>query len=166
MGVFVFLVAWGYWVSIWCGNAAIAVAGVSYLSVFIPEIKDNYFLAGAISIAVIWFFTYINTKSIRSVGFVQLITTILKIIPLVTLGTVGFLYFNIENFTPFNLSDQTNFNAITATAALTLWAFLGLESATIPSDKVRNPKRTIPLATILGTIRIKTFSGSFCRCCE
>lgn len=146
-----FLVAWGYWVSIWCGNAAIAVAGVGYLSVFIPEIKDNYFFSGAIAIAVIWFFTYINTKSIRSVGFVQLITTILKIIPLITLGTLGFLYFNIENFTPLNISGQTNFDAITATAALTLWAFLGLESATIPSDKVRNPKRTIPLATILGT---------------
>src|SRR5262245_25584687 len=29
-----FLVAWGYWISIWCTNAAITVTLVSYLTVF------------------------------------------------------------------------------------------------------------------------------------
>ena len=36
-------------------------------------------------------------------------------------------------------------------AALTLWAFLGLESATVPAGNVRNPDSTIPRATIVGT---------------
>ena len=40
----------------------------------------------------------------------------------------------------------------TAAATLTLWALLGLESATIPADKVRDPTRTIPAATLLGTV--------------
>jgi len=68
------------------------------------------------------------------------------------LGTFGFLYFDKAHFTPFNLSDSSNFDAITATAALALWAFLGLESATIPSDKVKNPTQTIPRATIAGIV--------------
>lgn len=147
-----FLVVWGYWISIWCGNAAIAVAGVSYLSIFIPELKDNYLLSAALAVGVIWLFTYINTKSIRSVGMVQLVTTVIKIIPLLLLGTIGFLYFNVDHFTPLNLSDKSTFSAITATAALTLWAFLGIESATIPSDKIKDPKRTIPRATIAGML--------------
>lgn len=147
-----FLVAWGYWISIWCGNAAIAVAGVGYLSTFIPALKNNHLLSGILAIVVIWIFTFINTKSIRSVGMVQLISTILKMIPLLLLGTIGFLYFNSDNFTPLNLSGKSDFSAITATAALTLWAFLGLESATIPSDKVINPTKTIPRATIVGTL--------------
>lgn len=147
-----FLVAWGYWISIWCGNAAIAVAGISYLSIFIPELKDNYFLSAALAIGVIWLFTFINTKSIRSVGMVQFVTTVIKIIPLLLLGTIGFLYFDIDHFSPLNLSDKTNFSAITATAALTLWAFLGVESATIPSDKIKDPKRTVPRATIAGML--------------
>lgn len=146
-----FLVAWGYWISIWCGNAAIAVAGVGYLSVFIPELRENYTLSAAAAIASIWIFTLINTRSIRSVGKVQLITTIIKVLPLIFMGTIGFFYFNIDHFTPLNLSDKSNFSAITATAALTLWAFLGLESATVPSDKVKNPTKTIPLATIAGS---------------
>lgn len=145
-----FLVIWGYWISIWCGNAAISVAGVGYLSVFIPSLKEDYLLSAGLAIAAIWLFTYINTKSIRSVGMVQLITTILKILPLLLLGTFGFLYFNIDNFTPLNLSGKSSFDAITATAALTLWAFLGIESATIPSDKVINPTKTIPRATVVG----------------
>ncbi|MBN1388955.1 MAG: amino acid permease [Bacteroidales bacterium] len=147
-----FLVAWGYWISIWCGNAAIAVAGVGYLSVFIPVLKENRVLAAAVAIAVIWLFTYINTKSIRKVGVTQLITTILKILPLVLLGSFGFLFFDKSNFIPFNLSTKPDFQAVTTTAALTLWAFLGLESATIPSDKVVNPTRTIPRATIAGML--------------
>ncbi len=147
-----FLVAWGYWLSIWTGNAAIAVAGVGYLSVFIPSLKEQPMISALVAIGVIWLFTFVNTLSIKKVGMVQLITTMLKILPLLLFGTFGFLYFNKAHFTPFNLSDASNFDAITATAALALWAFLGLESATIPSDKVKNPGRTISRATIAGIV--------------
>ena len=145
-----FMVAWGYWVSIWCGNAAIAVAGVGYLSVFIPSLKGNHLLSASVAIGAIWLFTFINTKSIKKVGVVQIITTVIKILPLLFLGTIGFVYFNRTHFEPLNLSVETSFDAITATAALTLWAFLGLESATIPSDKVKYSTKTIPRATIVG----------------
>lgn len=145
-----FLVAWGYWISIWTGNAAISVAGVGYLSVFFPALKENALLSALLAIAAIWLFTYINTKAIRKVGMVQLITTLIKILPLLLLGTLGFLYFDRSHFEPMNLSNESTFDAITATAALALWAFLGLESATIPSDKVRNPEKTIPRATLAG----------------
>ncbi|MFC1528055.1 amino acid permease [Candidatus Neomarinimicrobiota bacterium] len=147
-----FLVAWGYWISIWCGNAAIAVAGVGYLTIFFPSLKEDHLLSAVTAIGTIWFFTFINTKNIRSVGKVQFIITILKIMPLLLFGTLGFLYFKSDHFLPFNISDSSNFNAIIASAALTLWAFLGLESTTIPSDKIINPTKTIPRATIAGTL--------------
>ena len=145
-----FLVAWGYWLSIWTGNAAISVAGVGYLSVFIPSLKENQLLSAFVAVGAIWLFTFVNTLSIKKVGQVQLVTTIIKILPLLLLGTFGFLYFNKAHFSPFNLSEASNFDAVTATAALALWAFLGLESATIPSDKVKNPGKTISMATITG----------------
>jgi len=147
-----FLVAWGYWLSIWTGNAAIAVAGVGYLSVFIPYLKENPLLSALLAVGAIWLFTYINTNNIKKVGVVQLITTIIKILPLLLMGSFGFLYFNSAHFKPFNLSGVSDFDAVTATAALALWAFLGLESATIPSDKIRNPEKTVPRATIAGII--------------
>jgi APA family basic amino acid/polyamine antiporter len=147
-----FFVAWGYWLSIWTGNAAIAVAGVGYLSVFIPALKENQLLSTLLAIGAIWIFTFINTRSIKKVGLVQLFTTIIKILPLLILGTLGFMHFNRSHFIPFNLSELSDFDAVTATAALALWAFLGLESATIPSDKVKDPGRIIPRSTIAGML--------------
>ena len=59
---------------------------------------------------------------------------------------------NIDHFSPFNISNESNFTTITATATLTLFAFLGLESATIPSGDIHQPEKTIPRATMIGTI--------------
>ncbi len=147
-----FLVAWGYWISIWCGNAAIATAFVGYMAVFVPWLTDSAVLAGATAAGAIWFLSWVNSRGVRTAGVVQLVTTILKLAPLVAVGTLGLLYFRASNFIPFNASGEPLLAAITATTALTLWAFLGLESATIPADDVVDPEKTIPRATVLGTI--------------
>ncbi|MFC2088970.1 amino acid permease [Calditrichota bacterium] len=147
-----FLVAWGYWLSIVAANAAIAVAFVSYLTIFWPILAHSNILAAVVALGSIWFLTYINSLGVRNAGIVQLITTLLKIVPLFGIAIFGIFYLDINNFIPFNLSDQSSVSAITATVALTLWAFLGLESGTVPADNVIEPERTIPRATVLGTV--------------
>ena len=147
-----FLVAWGYWVSIWSGNAAISVAFVGYTSVFFPALAENPVLGAGAALSAIWLLTGISAMGVREAGIVQLATTVLKLLPLIAIGTLGLLYLDPGHFRPFNPSGETTFNALTATAALTLWAFTGLESATIPADSVKDPGRTIPRATILGTL--------------
>ncbi len=149
-----FLIAWGYWIGLWSGNAAIVVAMVGYLGIFFPSVVENPLLGAGISIAAIWMTAFINCRGIRSAGTFQLVTTILKLLPLGLVTLVGLFAINPENFSAvtFNLSGESNFTAISSTAALCLWAFLGLESACVPSENVENPKRTIPLATILGTL--------------
>lgn len=146
-----FLVAWGYWISILATNAAIAVAFVSYLSSFWPALAGNSVLAASVAIGTIWILTLVNARGVRSGGMVQLVTTVLKLVPLVLVATLGLLYFDPDNFLPLNQSGRSSFSAITATVTLTLWAFLGLESATVPAADVRDPERTIPRATIIGT---------------
>jgi APA family basic amino acid/polyamine antiporter len=147
-----FLVAWGYWISIWAANAALGVALVSYLSFFFPILSQNRTLALAVALGSIWLLTWVNSRGVRTAGSVQVVTTLLKIAPLILIGTLGLLYLDPANFTPFNASGGSSFSAITATAALTLWAFLGFESATVPAEEVFDPGRTIPRATILGTL--------------
>ena len=147
-----FLVAWGYWISIWCTNAAIAVAFVSYLTTFFPALSNNPFLSVATGLSAIWFLTWINTKGIREAGMVQVITTVLKLAPLLLITIGGLFYLNTSHFVPFNLSSQSNLSAITSTTTLTLFAFLGLECATIPSGNVKDPEKTISRATIIGTL--------------
>jgi len=147
-----FLVAWGYWISIWSGNAAIAVAFAGYLAAFAPALSATPALGAATAMASIWILTGVNAWGVREAGVLQLWTTVLKLLPLLALGTLGLLSMEPAHFTPFNLRGGSPVDAVTATATLTLWAFLGLESATIPADSVRNPERLIPRATIIGTL--------------
>jgi basic amino acid/polyamine antiporter, APA family len=152
MGSFAaFLVAWGYWISVWCTNAAISVAFVSYLSAFIPALEHTPLLAVLTGLSAIWFLTWINARGIREAGVVQVLTTILKITPIVFITIGGLFYFHTEHFVPFNISTSTDLSAITSATTLTLFAFLGLECATIPSENVKDPEKTIPRATLLGT---------------
>ncbi|NQW26740.1 MAG: amino acid permease [Flammeovirgaceae bacterium] len=145
-----FLVAWGYWISVWCANAAIIVALVSYLGYFFPILNSDPLVAVILGLIILWVVTYINTRGIKEAGFFQLITTILKITPLFLVGFCGLFYIDLANFTPLNISGKSDLSAITAVAAFTLFSFLGVESATVPSNSIENPGRVIPRATYLG----------------
>ncbi len=147
-----FLVAWGYWISIWCTNAAISVSLVSALTTFFPELGSNPVLAAITGLSAIWLLTWINTRGIVASGSMQLITTILKLLPLLSIAIGGLFFINLKNFTPFNISGSSTFSAITATAAMTLFAFLGIECATIPAGNIKDPEKTIPRATMIGTL--------------
>ena len=146
-----FFVAWGYWLSIWTTNAAITITFVSYLSVFIPALSSSTLLSTMASLLTLWSLTLINSYSVRGGGKMQLVSTLLKIIPILVVVTGAIFFFNPDHFTPFNPSGSTNLQAISVTSTLCLFAFLGLEAATIPAGNVKNPKKTIPRATIIGT---------------
>ena len=145
-----FLVAWGYWISVWCAVAAIAVAFMSYLSVFIPLLQHNQTLAMFIGIAVVWLLTWVNSLGIQKASWVQVTTTALKIIPLFLIGVWGLFFVNLDNFFPLNLTGKSDLYAIGSAISLTMFAFLGMESATIPADEVENPEKVVPRATLLG----------------
>jgi APA family basic amino acid/polyamine antiporter len=146
-----FIVAWGYWISIVVGNVTIVTGAVSYLSPLQPWIRDVPGASIAVSLFLVWLLTLVNWFGIKASGWVQSVTTVLKILPLcavILLGVVTVRPADVATVAqiPLKLGD------VTAAATLTLWALLGLESATIPADKVANPERTIPLATLIGTI--------------
>ena len=147
-----FLVAWGYWISCWVNNAAIAVAIVSALSFFFPELVTNPFYATLTGLSFIWFFTFTSSKGIKSSGNIQILTTIAKLIPLVLIILFGFFIFDLEIFPEFNLTDQNDFEILPVVAVMTLYAFLGLECASIPAENIKNPEKNIPKATMAGTL--------------
>jgi basic amino acid/polyamine antiporter, APA family len=146
-----FQTAWGYWIAVWAGNAAIAVAFVGYLSRFWGELDGNNALAAVVATAAIWVLTWVNALGVRMGGWVQGVTTVLKLLPLLAIATIGLLSFDPGNFGAFNAAGGSWFTNLTGAATLTLWAFIGLESATVPAEDVRDPKRTIPRSTIMGT---------------
>ncbi|MCD6045599.1 MAG: arginine/agmatine antiporter [Gammaproteobacteria bacterium] len=149
-----FQTAYCYWLAILAGNAALAIAFAGYLQVFVPVLRQGN-LSSLCAIVAIWFFTLINCKGVRSAGYAQLLTTILKLIPLLAVAFLGWQAIHWHYYTDsFNVTipQQSNLKAIFSGATLTFWAFLGLESATVPADSVDNAHRNIPRATLYGTL--------------
>jgi basic amino acid/polyamine antiporter, APA family len=145
-----FQTAWGYWIAVWAGNAAIAVAFVGYLAVFWGQLNDSSLLAALVGIGVVWFVTGINLLGIREGARVQVVTSVLKFVPLALIGVIGLFFIDGDNLSPF--APEGTWSAISAAAPLTLWAFIGLESATVVAGEVKDPERNIPRATVIGTL--------------
>lgn len=145
-----FLVGWGYLISVWTTNAAIAVSLVSALSTFFPVLGQSMVLALSVGLACLWLLTWVNTLGVFASGRVQLITTILKVVPLALIAIGGLFFLDLENLLPFNMSGTSSWQAITATTTLTFFAFLGIECATIPASSVEDPSQNISKATMRG----------------
>jgi basic amino acid/polyamine antiporter, APA family len=147
-----FAIAWAYWISMWVGNAAIATGAVSYLSQLFPVVGQPG-ISAAVTVALVWAFTLINISGTKLAGQVQLVWTIIKLLPLVAvIGLAAYVLTTSGTnvVTPFATEDISVASISTATI-LTLWAMLGLETATVPADKVENPESNIARATLFGT---------------
>ncbi len=147
-----FLVAWGYWISCWISNAGLALAIIGALSVFFPALNTEPIFAVSVGLGMIWIFTWVNSRGVKTSGKIQVVTTVLKLLPLVLVIVLGAFFFSLDNFPAFNLTGESDFATFPVVAALTLYAFLGIESATIPAENVKNPEKTVPKATMLGAI--------------
>jgi APA family basic amino acid/polyamine antiporter len=153
-----FQTAWGYWLAAWIGNAAIATAFVGYLAYFWTGLggsgSGDYFGQALVAVAAVIVLTFVNVMGVRQGGLVQAVMTVGKLIPLVAIGFVAIFWFDSANWPAFNPdpNNQGSFGVVGAVAALTLWAFIGLESATIPAESVKDPERNIPRATLYGVI--------------
>jgi APA family basic amino acid/polyamine antiporter len=144
-----FLIAWGYWVSVWVGCAAIASGSVSYLLRLFPRIDAH--AAPYVTLTILWTLTLINCLGLRMAGVLQLITTALKLLPLIAIAVFATIKLGTGELVaipgvPFRL------DSITAAATLTLWSLLGFESVTVPADRVRNAATVLPRAILIGTL--------------
>ncbi|NCD69708.1 amino acid permease [Mucilaginibacter agri] len=147
-----FLVAWGYYLATSCANAAITISFVSALSTFFPILATSTLAAVLTGLSAIWLLTWVGTRGIATSGNMQLATTILKLLPLFVIAIGGLFFIHFDNFHPFNSTNTSVFGAITATASMTMFSFIGIESATIPSGSVADPGKTIAKATMLGLL--------------
>jgi APA family basic amino acid/polyamine antiporter len=89
---------------------------------------------------------------VGAAGLVQVVTTALKLLPLVFIGLAGAASFDPTRFGLAAPAGDTVTGGAFLAVTLTLWAFLGLESGTVPAEAVVDPDRTIPRATIAGTL--------------
>ncbi|KAF1716349.1 amino acid permease [Pseudoxanthomonas yeongjuensis] len=147
-----FLAMWCYWVSVWITNAALATGVVAYIRAAFPELAPLQ--PSLFALGLLWTFVAINLLGVRSGGGVQLVTTALKLLPMLAIALLGawmlvnspHAYVAHPPTQPITLADSM------AAGTIALFAMLGIESATVPASKVENPGRTIPRATLVGTL--------------
>ena len=145
-----FLIAWTFWIGMWVGNAAIITAIVRYSTVFFPILKENGLLAFLFSSAILWFFTLINIKGVKEAGVVSIITTLSKVITLLIIMVIAFRGFDSDNLNTVANPEHQGFGTIPVAVAITLWAYIGLESASLTGGEIKNPNRNVQRSTIIG----------------
>jgi arginine:agmatine antiporter len=139
-----------YWFGNWIGNIAIAVAAVGYLAEFIPAISTPPASVFATAI-VIWVLTFTNILGPRVVGALETWTMSLALVPILAIAFFGWFWFDSGTFLAgWNVSGGSGAHAVSRTASMALWAFMGIESAAVSAGVIENPKRNIPLATLMG----------------
>lgn len=141
-----------YWLANVVGNVGLAVAGLGYMTTFFPSLKDPLVMALA-QIAIIWFLTYANILGPNVVGRIQSFTTAIALFPIIGMALLGWFWFNTDTYMAgWNVSGQNNLTAVGMTLNFTLWAFIGVESASVSTAVVKNPERNVPIATVVGVL--------------
>lgn len=145
-----FLSAWLYWNGSWIGNAAIMVTLVSY-SVGLFPVLNNPTIAIVVSSAVLWLFTILNIVGVKQAGKIQALTTVFKIVFFAVFIIAALLNFDKMNFMPL-MPEGKGLGSVPLAATTTLWAFIGLESATATAGEIENPEKNVKKSTIYGLI--------------
>jgi basic amino acid/polyamine antiporter, APA family len=146
-----FLIAWTYWIGAWVGNAAIITAFMLYFTYFVPGAASPLY-AFLVTSGVLWFFTIINILGVKGAGRVSIVTTVLKVSALIIFVVIATMHFNPLMLKTVSSANVSGMSTLPAAIAIALWAFVGIESATIPAGEIKNPEKNIRKSTIYGTL--------------
>jgi APA family basic amino acid/polyamine antiporter len=146
-----FVIAWSYWISTWVTNATLALAVISNLSILWPGLGATT-VAPAIAVGLIWLLVLVNCLGVRVAGETQMVTTIIKLVPLFgAIGVAAWVLADGRASLPPAGAVPIGAAANNTAATLALFPMLGFESAMAAGDRVEDPERTIPRATLIGT---------------
>jgi amino acid transporter len=137
----------GWWrtISIYVDNTIYVVLAGSYVASVVALTPTEEYLIKA---SMIVFFTYINIRGIRDVGFVSSTISILVMIAFAMVAVVGFATWQSNPFEPFTPPDQTLVQSIGAGIAIGIWMYSGYESMSTMAGEIEDPQ-VIPKATLI-----------------
>ena len=148
-----FIASYTYYVCLVISAVAISVTTVGYLETFFPWLKETpmHNFVGVVTILIVTLLC--NIRGAKITGAISSVTVWGVIIPVLGVSIIGWFWFDTKIFAEgWNPHDIPTMSAISSGIALTLWAFLGIESAGANSGAVDNPKRNVPLACMLATV--------------
>lgn len=146
-----YFTGWTYWIISWVSSAVVVISAIAYL---VPLLGYNDSMLNLIlQIGLLTAVTLLNFRGASFAGRTEFFLALLKFIPLVFIPIAALCCFNWGNFvTAPEISELNVSSILSQVALLTFWCFIGVESATTPTNAVENPAKTIPRALVAGTI--------------
>ena len=138
--------------SVWITNATLAIGVVGYLATIVPALQAVS--PALVALAVLWVFVVVSLLGVHTGGRVQVVTTALKLVPMAAIILLGvwILVSDPGGLCARSAGDTGTLQDLMAASTIALFAMLGIESATVPAGRVHDPERTIPRATMAGTL--------------
>jgi len=148
-----FQVFYLYFISVAIANVAVAISAIGYLAAFFPALSASPAATCAGVIGILWLTTIANFGGPSITGRIGSVTVWGVILPVGLISVIGWLWFHPDTFAAaWNPKGLSIVKGMSSSITLTLWAFLGMESAAQNSAAVENPKRNVPLACMFGTL--------------
>ncbi|MGA9164839.1 MAG: putrescine-ornithine antiporter [Thiobacillus sp.] len=142
-----------YFLSLAIANVAVASTALGYLVPFFPGLGATQVTTAISVIALLWITTVANFGGPKLTGRIGAITVWGVILPVGFISIAGWIWFDSETFAAaWNPHGKSLLEGMGSSISLTLWAFLGMESASQNASAVENPKRDVPLACLFGTL--------------
>lgn len=147
-----FLTGWSLWIAEMMALPVFAIVFVQYLGYFVKlQPWEDILLKAAFLFGI----TLVNIVGVKAAGKLNDVLTILKLSPLflfIIFGAYTILknpanFYN--NYTPIDPLGYSNFGTA---IVITFWAYVGFEIGTLPASEVKNPKKTLPKAIIVGVL--------------
>jgi putrescine:ornithine antiporter len=141
-----------YGLSLVIGNVAIAVTAVGYGTVLFGATLTP--IATCMwTVLLLCITTFANFGGAQITGRIGSVTVWGVIIPTIIISIIGWFWFSADTYAAaWNPNNMPFMTAVGSAISITLWAFLGLESACANADAVENPERDVPIAVLGGTI--------------
>src|ERR1039458_6917173 len=146
-----YFVGWCYWIQAWAGNAAIVSSWVFYVDALFKLSNPSGMENWGIALVGLWVPAVVNLAGVRQMAWFQNVTVVLKFLPLLFVGVVGWFFVRSADFGPFNASGGSLYSGIGIAAGVALFSFIGVEAAAVTAKRVKNPRRNVGRASILGT---------------
>ncbi len=131
-------------------NAAVAFGG--------PELTDDRLYSVVFVLGFLWFCTGVNIVGLNAGKWVQHVGSIATWIPpalLIACGAIAFATFgSATSFAPSQLVPRDDFWATMSLWSSMCFAFSGVEIASMVSQEVKDPERTLPRGVLLAGVMV------------
>jgi APA family basic amino acid/polyamine antiporter len=125
---------------------------------FLPNL--DFVLQVLVKMLFVAFLALTNIVGVRAAGKTNDVLTIAKLAPLIFFAVAGVAWVTSNsaaasaNFTPFSPFGFANFGTA---LVLIFWAYAGFEISSIPTEEIKEPRKTIPKAIVLGISIVTVF---------